>query len=584
MPKTVRIFAAGLALVWMILPLPTEAATVTNPDDWCGTDPSVRTIVTAQHQQLERQRSRERLFKTQTGPLLQPASKPQVSQEGDVVIVVDDGSIIRPPNESDVANKGFRLQFKKKKGYKVSRKSSSISGSLGQRIVLGDDDSVLVPFEKGFKFKFFGQTYSRMYVNSDGNITFGEGDSASSARDLGRAISGPPRIMAYFTDLDPSVAGNVYVKFLGKGKMQVTWEGVPIFGGFSPNTFQVTLSRKGHVEFRFREIDAASGIIGFSPGVGSSLRLLDFTEDSPITVPAQSIAEVFGDEEIVDETLLSKIFYENYPDDVHQISVFYDFPLQLLGGGAVAYHFTTKNQIRGIGYKNRPPFRDTFDFSSSMGSDGVLEGFANMGYVHKYNDNLNRRRQTLTHLGVFIHEIGHQWLSRLFYRKGGTTSGELQENGGHWAFHTHSSASFMQGNDIEDLGGGDFRTRETDAIFSELDLYVLGVIPPGQVGDFFYVAESGQDPRRLPEFNFNMRGRRVDVSIDDVIRHEGARDPDHNDSARVTRVAMILLVKQGAAPQQRSIDKVQDFVRLGAREWSNQTDGVLSLDFSLVPN
>ena len=569
----------NLVAVCLVLPMAAGAATLSQPDDWCGTHPTIDKIAAAQHDLFERQRAREPRVGARSGALLEPASRPEVSQQGDVVVVIDDGSIIRPPNDPDVESKGFRAQRKKKKGFKFTRKSASISGSLGQRLVLGDDDSVFVPFEKGFKFNFFGTAYTGMWVNSDGNITFGEGDSASTARDLGRALNGPARIMAFFTDLDPSVAGDVYVKFLGKGKMQVTWEDVPIFGGLAPNTFQVTLFRKGHLEFRFREIDAATGIIGFSPGGGAAVRLLDFTDDVPATVAPQAIAEVFSDEESVDETLLAQVYYDHYPDDVHQIVLFYDFPLPLLGGQAIAYHFTIKNDVKGIGYKHRRE-REIFDNSPSLGSNGVLEGFANMGYAGRYR-NPNSLSGTIDKVGIFVHEIGHQWLLRLrFKKKGGPTNGDLQENGGHWAFTTDTDASFMQGNEIRDNGDGTFTTLEKDAEFNPVDLYVLGMIPPEEVPDFFYVSGSGEPADQLPAFFRSFGGERVDVSIEDVIREEGPRVPDSDSARKTERLAVVLLVRQGSAPQ--FVDEVQKMINLTGKEWKQQTGGG-SFDFEVAP-
>lgn len=580
MSRTIRIASTGLALVCAALTAPGSAATVDTANHWCGTHPMLDQIVMARHELFERQRSREPRAIAQAGPLLQPASTPQVSQSGDVVIMTDDGSIIRPPNDPDIEAKGFRAQRKKKKGFKITRKSGSISGGLGETLTLGDDDSVFVRFEKGFKFNFFGTTYTGMYVNSDGNITFGEGDNASTARDLGRTVAGPARIMAYFTDLDPSVSGNVYVKFLGKGKMQVTWDGVPIFGGIAPNTFQVTLFRKGHMEFRFREIDAATGIVGFSPGGGATVRLIDFTTDVPTTIPAQAIAEVFSDEETVDETLVAQVYYDNYPDDVQQIVLFYDFPLPLLGGGALAYHFTIKNDVKGIGYKHNRE-REIFDNSAAQGSNGVLEGFANMGYAGRYK-NPDALRGTITNVGIFVHEIGHQWLSRVrFKKRGGATNGDLQENGGHWAFTTDTDASFMQGNEIRDNGDGTFTTLEKDAIFSQMDLYMLGMIPPEEVPDFFYVAGSGEPANQLPAFARSFGGQRVDVSVDDVIREEGLRDPNSDESPKTTRMAVILLVREGLAPQQ--VDAVQTMMDESGKEWNKQTgDG--AFDFEVAPD
>ncbi len=583
MLNTTRIVALSLSLCLLILPAAGDAATVSQPNDWCGTDESLGAIAAARYRQLERRRSREpRLFAKAGGPLIQAAAKPQVTQEGDVVVIVDDGTLIQEPNPSDASGAGYFIRKKKKK-LKLTKKSGGISQNLGDPITLGDDDSRKVAFEKGFKFKFFGSTYTSAYVNSDGNITFGQGDSASTSRDLGRALNGPARIMAYFTDLDPSSAGQVYVNFLSKGKMQISWVDVPEFGAFNANSFQVTLFKKGHVQIKFGDVAAPAGVVGVSPGGGAAVDLLDFSEDAPVSVPEQAIAELFGTERIVDEGALARVFYDNYPDDVQQVAVFYDFPLPLLGGGAVAYHFSTKNDVKGIGYKNNRS-NELFDNSSTMGSDGVLEGFANMGYVHKYGDNLDRLRGTLSHLGVFIHEIGHQWLSRVYFRQGGTTRTDLQEFGGHWSFSTHTGASFMQGNDIMDNGDGTFFTLETLASFSPTDLYMLGYLPAESVPDFFYVANSGQDPGQLPQFNFSMFGQRADVSIDDIIREEGPRVPSVDDSPKTVRLAMILLVSDGEEAQQRSIDKVQDFVNKGKKAWKNMTDSVGAMDFTLVPN
>src|SRR6478752_1269924 len=63
---------------------------------------------------------------------------------------------------------------------------------------LGDDDSreVTIPFA----FPFFGVEWRSVYINSDGNLSFGAGDTAITDRSLGRFLAGPPRIAALFRD------------------------------------------------------------------------------------------------------------------------------------------------------------------------------------------------------------------------------------------------------------------------------------------------------------------------------------------------------------------------------------------------
>jgi hypothetical protein len=45
-----------------------------------------------------------------------------------------------------------------------------------------------------FAFPFFGRSYRQIFVNSDGNLTFQAGDSASTQRSLGNVVAGVPRI------------------------------------------------------------------------------------------------------------------------------------------------------------------------------------------------------------------------------------------------------------------------------------------------------------------------------------------------------------------------------------------------------
>ena len=61
--------------------------------------------------------------------------------------------------------------------------------SLGDALTLGDDDSAAVTLP--FEFPFYAATHAGAFVNSDGNLTFEEGDSASRARSVS-----PPAVRA----------------------------------------------------------------------------------------------------------------------------------------------------------------------------------------------------------------------------------------------------------------------------------------------------------------------------------------------------------------------------------------------------
>ncbi|MEO7328452.1 MAG: C1 family peptidase, partial [Minicystis sp.] len=91
-------------------------------------------------------------------------------------------------------------------------------------LTLGDDDTTKVPL--GFSFPFYGKTYSDVYVNSDGNLTFGAGAGETAKRDEAHFLSGPPRIAALYGDLDPGKGGTVTTFQKDPTSMKITWSGV----------------------------------------------------------------------------------------------------------------------------------------------------------------------------------------------------------------------------------------------------------------------------------------------------------------------------------------------------------------------
>ena len=70
----------------------------------------------------------------------------------------------------------------------------------GIPLALGDDDSEEVAF--GFDFPFAGSIYNSVWVNSNGNLTFGENDF-DWTESTGEFLDGPPRIAALWDDLSP---------------------------------------------------------------------------------------------------------------------------------------------------------------------------------------------------------------------------------------------------------------------------------------------------------------------------------------------------------------------------------------------
>ena len=167
---------------------------------------------------------------------------------GEVAVIQDEGELVTPPNAFDIQRTGLRFVPGAGGGYDLLRIDPAFRTAIGDRVTLGDDDSV--PQNVPFGFTYYGTAQSTAFVNSDGNITFGEADRASSARSIARLMTGPPRVAPFLADLDPSVGGAVFVRAAADA-FTATWCGVRVFGSSRQATMQTSLLPDGTVEMKY---------------------------------------------------------------------------------------------------------------------------------------------------------------------------------------------------------------------------------------------------------------------------------------------------------------------------------------------
>ena len=130
---------------------------------------------------------------------------------------------------------------------------------------LGDDDSEAIPI--GFDFPFFGTTYQTIHANSDGNLTFGSGDSATAERDEARFLNNSrPRIGLLYADLDPSDSGAISYRHDDAETLTISYTALPVYGGGGSNTARVSLKPDGAITMTFEGLTMSSAIIGVSQG------------------------------------------------------------------------------------------------------------------------------------------------------------------------------------------------------------------------------------------------------------------------------------------------------------------------------
>jgi hypothetical protein len=488
---------------------------------------------------------------------------------GDVAVVQDEGDIILPPNTYDLKTVGLRFARNVAGGYNVTRIEGLFRASLGTRLTLSDDDSSQqnVPFT----FSFYGKAETTAFVNSDGNITFEEADKSSTERNVARLLTGPPRVAPFLADLDPSASGGRVFLNAAPDQYTVTWCNVRGFDSQRTVTVQATLLPSGNIEMIFGTINLGDAIVGLSPGRTGTFAAVNLSDTGPTDGGSAAVGERFAEAGQLDLLGLSRKFYRAHPDNYDQVVLWTDAPVIT---DAFAYETTVKNEIRGIGV-------DIYDLASDFGSAGRLRSIVVMDWLGKYPDNpLSRFLGENNTVSVLGQECGHRWLAFLEFRDrtGVRSDALLGRDLAHWSFFFDSDASVMEGNDIEDLGGGSFRTAAAVRRYSALDQYAMGLLVPSQVPSFFYVENpvnmsASRTRESAPEVGVTFNGTRRDVLIGDVVDVLGARVPTAADSPRTHRQAFIYLVSSGRTADPGQVAKVDTIRKAWETFFLPATDG-----------
>ena len=470
--------------------------------------------------------ARSRATATAAGPMAD-------RDENNIAILEDrDGDLIIRANPFDLANSGLRFE-PTGAGYAVSTAAAEFRAALGRRLTLGDDDSVAQTLAA--PFEFYGRRFASLFVNSDGNVTFDTADNASTERGLGRLASGAPRIAPFFADLDPSAGGRVFFDSAADATT-VTWCAVPGFDLPQTITAQAVLFSNGAIEFRFGAADLGNGIVAVSPGGADSVTAINLKPAGGSVTEAVPIGELFRPSPELDLVAASQRFYQTHPDNFDQLVFWTDTTVIT---DAFAFESTVKNAITGTGL-------EVFDFAAEVGSAGALQSVINMDRISKYSDTPAAKMfGESSALGILAHETGHRWLTRLLFRNADRALSDqlLGRQLAHWSFFKDSDGSVMEGNEIEDLGGGAFRTTTSTEKYSRLDLYAMGLVTEAEVPRWFYVDApiSSWTREDSPIAGITFNGTRRDVLIQDVVDALGPRVPAAADSPRVHRQAHVFV-------------------------------------------
>ena len=553
-PSLSRLFRVVLLLLSFCWPHAGWAATAAG-DGISGTYPGRVLTELALHRQYRNQRIR-------AGYLPQSLTEAVPLDVGNIAVLPDDGTLLIRANRFDLDQATLLFQ-PTAGGFTVASVSSQFDAEAAVNGILlnpapasnpeniGDDGTRQLPL--GFFFPYFGNSYTGVFVNSDGNLTFQEGDTAITQRSLARFLNGPPRIAPYFADLDPSVSGQL-TYFSSSTRFVVTWSAIPDFSstGVGPReTFQVAFQPDGRIAFSYNGINGSEAVVGISPGQFTALpTLLDLSQTTGTNFSGPA-AEIFTRSTSLDLAAVAQRFYQSHEDAYDFLIVFTTFEMDL--GGVFAFELNIANDVTGIGRVSEPP---VFNFSSDFGSSR-LQSLLNMGWLSRYPPDpstpgflFGRPDSTLSILGQ---EAGHRFLVYVRFNdpEGASDSTALLGRDlQHWSFLFNSEASVMEGNRIRDNGDGTFTTTGAVEHYNEIDQYLMGLRSPEEVGPTFLVKDPSIpiNPSRAPALNVTFAGRRANVLLDQIIIANGPRIPNSVIAPKRFSFAFVLVSAQGSTP------------------------------------
>ena len=180
------------------------------------------------------------------------------------------------------------------------------------------------------------------------------------------------------------------------------------------------------------------------------------------------------------------------------------------------------------------------------------------------------------------HEMGHRW-SAFVSAKAGDQTIPLAPT--HWARGLQAPVAFPYQRPVEAsaMGGGVWQdnfdgtyTQLDDDYYvpatgwSYLDLYLMGLIAPSEVPDFFILRNltpAGRDANGRPIF----KADRTKVTIQDVIAVEGPRLPDVDHAQKNFNTGMVVVVEHGKTPSKELLDRTNGIRLRWMDYWETST-------------
>jgi hypothetical protein len=394
-------------------------------------------------------------------------------------------------------------------------------------------------------------------------------------------------------------------------RLVVTWDMTEPVGGNqdmtfepTPHRFQAVLHADGRIALSYEVMTATDGLVGVFPvmdGAGAA-EPVDLSEVEPDASPAPIVYEAFHHYGLPRPESLACTVIEMYGDRFDFMVWYSDFRVDDQEAGTRSVGDIPRN-VGGIG-----PRMDVGLRPADFCSEGRLQvtwyqpvwvGANQAQALHpdgRWSDYDNAIAQ-------IAHELGHRWSTRTRAIVDGDTielRGEhvpwAMSGAAHWPsglhtpvpnpYHDGPEASIMGGSNWQDNGDGTYTLLDRGSMvpadgFSYLELYLMGLLPASEVPPFFLLEGTervGEDDDVRPIFT---AANRIDITIDDIIAHNGPRVPAFEDSQREFTTAVVAVVLPGQQPSAELLEQADAIRRGWMTYWSRVTGGVGSMDTSL---
>ncbi|MEO1368150.1 MAG: prenyltransferase/squalene oxidase repeat-containing protein, partial [Acidobacteriota bacterium] len=261
---------------------------------------------------------------------------------------------------------------------------------------------------------------------------------------------------------------------------------------------------------------------------------------------------------------VSESFFNQNADRYDFLVVFTNFDWNA-GDGVRGLYWSVANDVEGIGL-------ELFDLSASFGSQrlqGYIDGYVLSDYVRQ-DGSLDERRIA----EILNHELGHRFLAYPDV-DGGALIGR---DGAHWSYLLDTDASYLYGSDWTDNGDGTFTATSTRERFSNLDLYLMGLLPAEDVAPVTLLENPDVDTTQLPGLGDTVSATARTVGLGELIGAEGPRVPAVDVAPKEFRLGVVYLVAPDQPIQAADAPRLEALRDIWERSFFRQTRGRALID------